>query len=269
MKSKITLLALAASVVAGLGEKVNAAVFDHMTRHGMVLGAAPKDKNQQAGQQDAQKAAEREAQIEMDRTLKEIEDNPNLSDEERARQIEQTKGTPGTPLGAGRAYETAASGSANVNGKASATRAGGDPVNSPVIGNPGESNPAAGNYDYALAAAAGNPNARSQALASTAVAGGPGSTGRKQDDFKHPVRVRAIRKGEYNGVKEVGEEFDNTRNLAPFPEDDKSWFTPIDEGERATAEQRGVERREAEEAKRVQEDQERAAIAKLGSGRRA
>ncbi len=125
-----------------------------------------------------------------------------------------------TPEGAGRAYESEASGSANENGKASATLAGGDPVNSPVIGNPGESRPDAGGYDYGLAA---KPEQPSAPLASAEVLGGPGKSA-KTKEKQYPRLVRAIRKGEYNGVKEVGEEFDNDRNLAPFPEDPNSWF---------------------------------------------
>lgn len=128
--------------------------------------------------------------------------------------------TKDTPEGAGRAYESEASGSANENGKASATMAGGDPVNSPVVGNPGEARPDAGGYDYALA---GKPNAASQPLQSPEVLGA--STKREgKTTVKYATRVRAIRKGEYNGVKEVGEEFDNDRNLPTYPDDETSWF---------------------------------------------
>lgn len=125
-----------------------------------------------------------------------------------------------TPEGAGRAYESEASGSANENGKASATLAGGDPVNSPVVGNPGEARPDAGGYDYALA---GKPNAATNPLHSPEVLGAPAKREEKKD-VKYAQRVRAIRKGEYNGVKEAGEEFDNDRNLATYPEDKDSWF---------------------------------------------
>lgn len=130
---------------------------------------------------------------------------------------------PKTPEGAGRAYETEASGSANENGKASATVAGGDPVNSPVIGNPGEANPAAGNYDYGLAAAhAVNP------LQTPEVLGGPGKSPAQQKEIQYAKRVVAFRKGHYDGIKEVGEEFDNTLNLPTYPEDPHSWFQAIE-----------------------------------------
>lgn len=226
---------------------------------------ASQDKKAQS---DADKAAEREAQQEMDRRLAEIENDPNLTDDQRAQRMEQARGTEGTPRGAGRRYEDKPSGSENTLGKASATRAGGDPVHSPVIGNPGEANPIAGNYDYAIAAKIGNPNAATAALNSPDVAGGPGSrSDPRKADFKHPMRVRAIRKGEYNGVREVGDEFDNDRNLAPYPEDEKSWFVPVEEGEYKSAAKRGETRR-AEKAKQAEQDeQERAAIAKLLAGR--
>jgi hypothetical protein len=216
----------------------------------------------------ADKAAEKAAQEEMERNLaireQEIDRDPTLNDDQKKEAKEQARGTKGTPPGAGRAYEERPSGTANTNGKASATRAGGDPVHSPVIGNPGEHNPAAGNYDYAIAARAGNPQAAVAPLNSPEVAGGPTARKSSKDaDYKHPLRVRAIKKGEYNGVKEIGEEFDNTRNLAPYPEDEKSWFVPVDKSEYAAAEKRGVARREEKERMRQQEEDERAAIAKL------
>lgn len=132
---------------------------------------------------------------------------------------DKTTKTTKTPDGAGRAYETEASGSANENGKASATVAGGDPVNSPVIGNPGEANPAAGNYDYGLAA-----SHVSAPLQTVEVLGGPEKSAKAKNQPKYAERVVARQKGHYDGIKEVGEEFDNTQNLPTYPEDPTSWF---------------------------------------------
>lgn len=229
---------------------------------------ANQDKKQQDARQAADEAAEKEAQAEMERRLAEIERNPDLTEEERTRQMEEAQGTKGSPRGAGRKYEDKPSGSQNTMGKASATRAGGDPVHSPVIGNPGEANPIAGNYDYAIAAKVGNPNAATERLNAPDVAGGsPRRADPRQAEFKHPMRVRAIRKGEYGGVREVNDEFDNDRNLAPYPEDEKSWFVPIDEGEYKEAQSRGDKLREEKEARRIQDEEERAGIAKLLAGR--
>lgn len=139
---------------------------------------------------------------------------------------EPPKDADGSPLGAGRKYETKASGSENANGKASATRAGGDPVYSPVIGNPGEANPAAGGYDYALAAASRQPTQRltaSEVMGATAAA--------EADQTMYARRVVAFKRGEYNGIKEINEEFDNSRNLPPFPDDPKAWFEAVEGSE--------------------------------------
>ena len=119
-----------------------------------------------------------------------------------------------------RKYEqTRNPGADNDNGKASATRAGGDPVTSPVIGNPGESDPAAGNYDYGLAGALqGQANPKPVAPPAAPVA---------QEvvvPYEYAFEVRARQKGEYDGIKEVGEVFDNTKNLPTYPEDRNSWF---------------------------------------------
>lgn len=130
--------------------------------------------------------------------------------------------TKDTPEGAGREYETAAAGSANENGKASAIQAGGNPVTSPVIGNPGESNPAAGNYDYGLATS--NPQASVQPLNSAAVEAQKAPAAKGEKVVQHPKRVRALRRGEYDGLREPGDIFDNSRNLAAFPDDEHSWF---------------------------------------------
>lgn len=137
--------------------------------------------------------------------------------------------------GQGREVEkTANPGSANENGKASATVAGGDPVNSPVKGNPGESDPAAGGYDYALAAAntgaapitptaTPTPVHVNVTQQSTAVV--PGS---KDDKTEYAELVRARAKGEYNGLREKGDIFDNDRNLPTYPEDPNGWFEDAD-----------------------------------------
>lgn len=147
--------------------------------------------------------------------------------------------SPETPEGAGAEYEKDASGSANVHGKASATRAGGDPVNSPVQGNPGESRPDMA-YSYGLAAAnvgaRGAPNQPSQPLVSHQVGGqvvqvvdlnmkdGKPRPGGPLDETEYAVQVRARERGEYNGLREKGDVFDNDRNLPTYPEDPRSWF---------------------------------------------
>lgn len=125
-----------------------------------------------------------------------------------------------TPEGAGTEYESEASGSANTNGKASATAAGGDPVTSPVIGNPGESRPDMA-YDYGLAGA--NPRAASVPLtaAYSVPKVAPGSV---EDKTEYALNVRARSKGHYDGVKEIGEVFENDRNLPTYPEDPTSWI---------------------------------------------
>lgn len=147
-----------------------------------------------------------------------------------------------TPAGAGAAYETEASGSGNENGKASATAAGGDQANSPVIGNPGEARPDMA-YDYGLAAAApastpSNPRAASAPLESAAVKKLPADPlltkngkvrpGSSADDTEYAELVRARAKGEYGGIKEKGEVFNNDRNLPTYPEDPASWFEDAD-----------------------------------------
>jgi len=144
------------------------------------------------------------------------------------------------PEGAGTQYETQPSGSANPHGKASATAAGGDPVNSPVIGNPGESRPDMA-YDYGLAGAApapSNPHAVSRPLESSDVKKLPADPllvkngrvrpGSDADTTEYAEIVRARAKGEYGGIKEKGEVFNNDRNLPTFPEDPASWFEDAD-----------------------------------------
>ncbi len=143
-----------------------------------------------------------------------------------------TKKTQSTPEGAGKQYTQEASGSANENGKASATPAGGDPVNSPVVGNPGENRPDMG-YDYGLAARVdqGAPIQPSTPLQSVQVLmptqsqvnAGP-APGSDEDDTEYAAVVRARYKGHYDGVRERGDVFDNVRNLPTYPEDKNSWF---------------------------------------------
>lgn len=157
-------------------------------------------------------------------------------------------GTAGTPEGAGTAYTDAASASENTNGKASASVAGGDPVTSPVIGNPGEARPDMA-YDYALAgapqqasqalaapevlAATATPDQRDQLIAlltqqlaalqtGGTVAAAPSAA--KVSAPKYAHRVRAVRKGHYGGLREAGEAFENDLNLPTYPEDPNSWF---------------------------------------------
>lgn len=137
--------------------------------------------------------------------------------------------TPGTPDGMGRAYETDASGSANAHGKLSASAAGGDPINSPVIGNPGEARPDQG-YDYGLATAnrgQGNPRAVVQPVAPVPVVvqvPPPAPV----DTTEYAYRVRARQKGHYAGLREVGDVFDNDLNLPTYPQDPASWFEDAD-----------------------------------------
>lgn len=135
-----------------------------------------------------------------------------------------------TPQGQGREVEqTANPGSANTNGKASATRAGGDPVNSPVKGNPGESDPAAGGYDYALAASLlgeAPPIVPSEQPAPIVVAAAPAA--KKEDKTEYAYDVRARFKGEYDGLREKGDVFENSKNLPTYPEDPNSWFEDAD-----------------------------------------
>lgn len=136
--------------------------------------------------------------------------------------------TDGTPLGAGRDYDPAASGSGNAHGKASATRAGGDPVSSPVIGNPGEARRDIG-YDYGLAGASaaqplGNPRAASQPLSSVPMFVQVKQEPVEEDTTEYAERVRARQKGHYNGLREVGDIFENVNNLKTYPEDPNSWF---------------------------------------------
>lgn len=123
-----------------------------------------------------------------------------------------------TPEGAGTEYTQEGNATANSNGKASATAAGGDPVNSPVIGNPGEARPDMG-YDYATAASA--PLAGSQVVAQPA-------TPAEEDETEYAEIVRARVKGHYDGIREVGEVFNNDRNLPTYPEDPNSWFEDAD-----------------------------------------
>lgn len=135
-----------------------------------------------------------------------------------------------TPQGAGREVEqTANPGSANTNGKASATRAGGDPVNSPVKGNPGESDPAAGGYDYGLAAeilGESAPIVPTEAPDPIVVAAAPAAKAAKNVEYAFDVRARF--KGEYDGLREKGDLFENTKNLPTYPEDPNSWFEDAD-----------------------------------------
>jgi hypothetical protein len=144
--------------------------------------------------------------------------------------------------GAGREVEqTANPGSANTNGKASATRAGGDPVNSPVKGNPGESDPAAGGYDYGLAAAPGSEapavvptEAPTPVQVNVTQNSGAIVPGSKDDTTEYAYDIRARAKGEYDGLREKGDVFENTKNLPTWPEDPNSWFedasNPVSDG---------------------------------------
>jgi hypothetical protein len=149
--------------------------------------------------------------------------------------------------GAGRAYTEQETGSLNPHGKMSATAAGGDPVNSPVIGNPGENRPDM-SYDYGLAAAAPAAGAArpvadpsvSQRMQSVEVLGqvlGAAASeasrvaprpGDANDETEYAEVVRARSKGHYDGVREVGDVFSNPRNLPTYPEDPKSWFEDAD-----------------------------------------
>lgn len=137
------------------------------------------------------------------------------------------EGTPGTPPGMGRAYDDAASGSGNAHGKASSTPAGGNPVYSPVIGNPGEARRDIG-YDYGLAAATSrsqtNPRAFSQPVTSVPMLVQVQQEPKPADDTEYAERVRARSKGHYDGLREMGDVFDNPQNLATYPEDPNSWF---------------------------------------------
>ncbi len=150
-----------------------------------------------------------------------------------------------TPQGQGREYTNDAPGVGNENGKASATPAGGDPVHSPVRGNPGEAQPQG--YDYALAAA-NAPGAEAEVGRSAAVAAAPAQAqaagtdpnykvvdgrsivrpGSPADTQDYADRVRAIRKGYYHGIREVGDGFNNVDNLPTYPEDPTSWFVDSD-----------------------------------------
>lgn len=140
--------------------------------------------------------------------------------------------TTATPEGAGTDYTQEATASANANGKASATPEGGDPVNSPVIGNPGENRPDMG-YDYGVAGnhSRGAPIAATQALQAVTMlvpsaaqaAAGP-VPGSPEDTTEYAELVRARYRGHYDGVKEVGVVFSNDRNLPTYPEDPNSWF---------------------------------------------
>lgn len=189
--------------------------------------------------------------------------DPNTVDGEKPRDSAEQAGT---PEGAGRKYDERPSGSQNHMGKASATRAGGDPVHSPVIGNPGEHNPAAGGYDYAMA---GSTRQASAPLRSSDVAdpAARGTVDEGEEKVEYARRVVAFKKGDYNGVKEVGEEFDNDRNLPTYPEDPDAWFQAADEGERKASEGRAQEIRKAkrERQQRLQDENER--IARERSGR--
>lgn len=157
-----------------------------------------------------------------------------------------------TPDGAGTEYTPEATASANSNGKASASVAGGDPVNSPVIGNPGENRPDMG-YDYGLAARAnaGNPIQPSapmqsvQVLVPTAAAAADGkfAPGSADDDTEYAELVRARYKGHYDGVREPGEVFNNARNLPTYPEDRNSWFEDADRDPEWEAKEQSASRR--------------------------
>lgn len=133
-----------------------------------------------------------------------------------------------TPEGAGKEYTQQASASANSNGKASASVAGGDPVNSPVIGNTGERRPDMG-YDYGLAAkqSSGNPIQPTVPLqpVQVHVLQAPAAA---EDTTEYAELVRARSKGHYDGIREKGEVFDNPRNLPTYPEDKNSWFEDAD-----------------------------------------
>lgn len=156
-----------------------------------------------------------------------------------------------TPEGAGREYTQRAGATENTNGKASATAAGGDPVNSPVIGNPGENRPDMG-YDYGLAAAPqasaplasaevlaakAAPDARDQEIAllkaqlaaaytGTAPVATAAATPAEPVDYAELVRAR--QKGHYDGLREKGDVFNNDKNLPTYPEDPNSWFEDAD-----------------------------------------
>jgi len=135
---------------------------------------------------------------------------------------------PATAPGAGTQYTQDASATANSNGKASASVAGGDPVNSPVIGNPGENRADMG-YDYGLAGA----QSRGQAIQASAplqpvhvlVQQAPPA---EVDDTEYAETVRARAKGHYDGIREKGEVFENSRNLPTYPSDPNSWFEDAD-----------------------------------------
>lgn len=203
-----------------------------------------QQREKEARMSDQQKTAQQQGQRRGDQPL---------GDQPRERTSKD-----GTPDGAGRQYDPKPSGSANVHGKASATRAGGDPAHSPVIGNPGEHNPAAGNYDYGLAA---STRSATEPLRSADVAA-PRRAAAEDDgeeQVKYARRVVAFRKGEYGGVKDVGEEFDNDKNLPTYPEDPESWFQAADEGDRKASEKRAPEMRKARlERQRRQEERDRA-----------
>lgn len=215
------------------------------------------DAERAAEEQRQQRAKEAQMQDEQNKRAQQ-QGQPRRGDQPLGDQPRERTSRDGTPDGAGRAYDPRPSGSANVHGKASATRAGGDPAHSPVIGNPGEHNPAAGNYDYGLA---GSTRTATEPLRSADVAA-PRRAAAEDDgeeEVKYARRVVAFRKGEYGGVKDVGEEFDNTNNLPTYPEDPDSWFQAADEGERKTSEKRAPEMRKKRlERQRQQEERDRA-----------
>lgn len=225
----------------------------------------PKELDPKDIKTDAERAAEEQRQQRAKEAQMQDEQNKRAQQQGQPRRGDQPVGgqqprertsRDGTPDGAGRAYDPQPSGSANVHGKASATRAGGDPAHSPVIGNPGEHNPAAGNYDYGLA---GSTRTATEPLRSADVAA-PRRAAAEDDgeeEVKYARRVVAFRKGEYGGVKDVGEEFDNTNNLPTYPEDPDSWFQAASEDERKTSEKRAPEMRK-KRLQRQQEERDRA-----------
>jgi len=130
--------------------------------------------------------------------------------------------------GAGTEYTQDASATANSNGKASASVAGGDPVNSPVIGNPGENRPDMG-YDYGLAGAStGGRSIQASAALQPVHVLVQQAPPAEEDTAEYAETVRARSKGHYDGIREKGEVFENSRNLATYPEDKNSFFEDAD-----------------------------------------